>query len=199
MSFFTHSHLSKLFHPSISLFKLFDFQNHFDILNLSEKRTVTSKHRRVHSTCRLFLKIFSLFRISGNLQTILAGSFFFQMAACAGFLAFMLLSLDQNMKTLTFDVVINFFCTILQIVLNFSSCNHAQTITDRSFEVAEDFYNILWYKLPCEQWKMIKMVIQRAQKPFYLRGYKIFTCSMETFLTVRSKEEFDEILNYLNV
>lgn len=114
----------------------------------------------------------------------MAGSFFFQMVVCAGFLAFVLLSLDQNIKSLTFDVVININCLFLEILLNFSSCNHAQTLTTRSFQVAEDFYNILWYELPCNQQKMIAMTIQRAQKPFYLHGYKMFTCSMETFLAV---------------
>lgn len=132
-----------------------------------------------------FSNIFFYSRISDNLQVILAGSFFFQMVVCAGFLAFILLSLDQNMKALTFDVVINLFSLMLEILLNFSSCNHAQTLTTRSFEVAEDFYNILWYELPCNQQKMVAMTIQRAQKPFYLQGYKMFTCSMETFLAVR--------------
>lgn len=123
-------------------------------------------------------------RIGKNLQTILAGSFFFQMLVCAVFLAFIWLSINQNGQTITTDVIINLFCLLLEIQLNFTSCSYAQSLTNRYFDVADDFYDISWYQLPCEQQKMIAMTIHEAQQPFYLKGYKLFTCSMETFLKV---------------
>lgn len=119
-----------------------------------------------------------------DLQTILAGSFFFQMVVCAIFLAIILLSIEQNRQGITNDVIINFFCLLLEILLNFTSCSYAQTLTTRSLEVADDFYNVFWYKLPCDQQLMILQAVQQAQQPFYLQGYKMFTCSMETFLAV---------------
>lgn len=115
---------------------------------------------------------------------ILGGSIFFQMVFCATFMAVILFSLDHNLKVITYDVVINFFCLLLELLLNYTSSNHAQSLTDRSFKVAEDFYNIFWYVLPCDQQKIVQMTIHRSQVPFYLQGYKMFTCSMETFLTV---------------
>lgn len=119
-----------------------------------------------------------------NIQTILAGSFFFQVVICAIFIAAILSSIDQNLQHLTYDVVINLFCLALEILLNYASCNYAQTVTTHSFEVANVFYESLWYRLPTDQQKTMRITIRRAQKPFYFRGYKIFTCSMETFLTV---------------
>lgn len=106
------------------------------------------------------------------------------MLVCAVFLAFMMLSIDGNREGITSDVVINLFCLLLEIMLNYTSCKYAHALTNRYFEVAGDFYNILWYKLPFNQQKMVAMTIHRAQIPFHLKGYNLFTCNMETFLAV---------------
>lgn len=119
-----------------------------------------------------------------NIQTISAGSFFFQLFICAIFIAIILTSIDQNLQHINYDVVINFFCLFLQILLNFVTCKYAQSVTSRSLEVVQIVYDSLWYRLPCNQQKMIAFIIKRAQKPFYFRGYRIFTCSLDTFLTV---------------
>lgn len=135
-----------------------------------------------------FLFVFILFlqlcSISENLQVIFGGSIFFQMVFCATFMAVILLSLDYNLTSITFDVVINLFSLLLELLLNYTSSNHAQSLTDRSLQVGENFYNIFWYVLPCNQQKVVQFTIHRAQIPFYIHGYKMFTCSMETFLTV---------------
>lgn len=81
-------------------------------------------------------------------------------------------------------MVTNLFSLLLEIMLNYISCSHAQRLTDRSFEVTQYIYNTFWYRLPCDQQKIVKMIIHRAQIPFYFHGYQIFTCSMATFLTV---------------
>lgn len=120
-----------------------------------------------------------------NIQTILAGAFFFQLVICAIFIAFILSSIDQNLQNISYDVVISLFSLSLQILLNFATCKCAQSVQSRSLEVAEMVYDSLWYRLPCSQQKMIAFIIERAQKPFYFRGYQIFTCSLHTFLTVR--------------
>lgn len=119
-----------------------------------------------------------------NIQTISAGSFFFQLVICAIFIATILSSIDQNLQHINYDVVINLFCLSLQVLLNFATCKSAQSVTSRSMEVAEMVYDSLWYRLPCSQQKIIAFIIERAQKPFYFRGYRIFTCSLNTFLTV---------------
>lgn len=122
-----------------------------------------------------------------NIQAISAGSFFFQLVICAIFIATTLSSIDQNLQHINYDVVINFFCLFLQILLNFATCKYAQSVTTRSLEVAEMVYDSLWYRLPCSQQQIIALIIGRAQKPFYFRGYRIFTCSLDTFLTVYQK------------
>lgn len=119
-----------------------------------------------------------------NIQTIWAGSFFFQLAICAIFIATILSSIDQNLQHINYDVAINFFCLFLQILLNFTTCKYAQSVTSESLKVSEMVYDSLWYRLPCIQQKMIAFIIEQAQKPFYFRGYLIFTCSLDTFLTV---------------
>lgn len=120
-----------------------------------------------------------------NIQTIFSGAFFFQIVICAIFIAIILSSLDQNLQNMTYEFVINLFCLLLEIQLNFISCHYAQTVTTQSFEIADVIYNSFWYRMPIREQKMIQMTIHLSQKPVHLKGYKIFTCSMETFLTVR--------------
>lgn len=120
-----------------------------------------------------------------NIQTLSAGSIFFQLVICAIFIAIILSSIDQNLQHINYDVVTNLFCLFLQILLNFTTCKYAQSVTSRSLKVSEMVYSSLWYRLPCSQQKIIAFIIERAQKPFYLRGYQIFTCSLDTFLTVQ--------------
>lgn len=119
------------------------------------------------------------------MQIILAGSLFFQMLICTMFLAFMMLSIDGVRDHAEGILVTNLFSLMLEILLNYTSCNYAQTLSDRFSGIADDFYNsILWYKLPCNQQNMIAMSIHRAQIPVPFKGYKLFICNMETFLAV---------------
>lgn len=119
-----------------------------------------------------------------DIQTILGGSFFFQMTVCATFIAVVLNSLDQNLQNMSFDVVINLFCLLLEIQLNLISCHYAHSVTTHSNEIAEMVYKTSWYCLPIEQQQAIRSTIRSAHEPFYFHGYQIFTCSMETFLKV---------------
>lgn len=119
-----------------------------------------------------------------NIQIIFSGAFFFQIVICAIFIATILSSLDQNLQSITYEFIINILCLILEILLNYVSCDYAQSVTVHSFEVADILCTTDWYRLPLEQQKMIGLSLQLAQKPVYLKGYNIFTCSMETFLTV---------------
>lgn len=119
-----------------------------------------------------------------NIQIIFSGAFFFQIVVCAIFIAIILSSLDQNLQNLTYEFVINLFCLELELLLNYVSCYYAQSVTTKSYEIADLFYNTSWYELSIEQQKMIGLTIQLGQKPVYLKGYDIFICCMETFLTV---------------
>lgn len=119
-----------------------------------------------------------------NIQRILSGSFFFQMTVCAVFIAIVLSALDDNLKKITFDVVINLFCLLLELQLNFFSCAYATAVTTNAADIGDIIYTSEWYRLSIEQQKIVQFIIYRTEEPFYLKGYKIFTCSMETFQAV---------------
>lgn len=121
-----------------------------------------------------------------NVQRILSGSFFFQMTVCAAFIAIVLSSIDENVRQITFEMVINIFCLLLELQLNFFSCAYATSVTTHANEIGEIVYNSEWYRLSIEQQKMAQFIIYRTEEPFYMKGYKIFTCSMETFQAVNS-------------
>lgn len=123
-------------------------------------------------------------RIMDNIQRILSGSFFFQMTVCAVFIAVVLSALDENLKKITFDVVINLFCLLLELQLNFFSSAYATAVTTNAAEIGDIIYTSEWYRLSIEQQKIVRFIIYRAEEPFHLKGYKIFTCSMETFQAV---------------
>lgn len=120
-----------------------------------------------------------------NIQSILSGSYFFQMMVCAVFIAVVLSSLDEQIESLAIEViVVNLFSLLLELLLNYFSCAYAQEVTTYAAELAEITYTSEWYRLPMEQQKIIQFMIFRAQEPFYLNGYQIFMCSMPTFLAV---------------
>lgn len=80
----------------------------------------------------------------------------------------------------------NLNALVTQILFNYISCSYANNITIQSFTAAEITYCSSWYLFrPIKLQKLITPMIQRAQKPFYLKGYNIVDCSMTTFLTVK--------------
>lgn len=119
-----------------------------------------------------------------NLQRIFSGSFFFQIIVCAAFIAIELSSLNENLQNFSFGVVINLFCLVLELQLNFFSCMYATSVTTNAAEIGEIVYTAAWHRLPIDQQKLIQFIIYRAEEPFFLKGYKIFPCSMETFQAV---------------
>lgn len=119
-----------------------------------------------------------------NLQRIFSGSFFFQIFVCASFIAIELSSLDENLQNFSFGVVINLVCLVLELQLNYFSCMYATSVTTSAAEIGEIVYTAEWHRLPIEQQKLIQFIIYRCEEPFFLKGYKIFPCSMETFQAV---------------
>lgn len=50
--------------------------------------------------------------------------------------------------------------------------------------IGDRVYGLHWYELQRDEQFAVRMMIQRAQKPFELKGLGVFVCSLETFLTV---------------
>lgn len=45
-------------------------------------------------------------------------------------------------------------------------------------------YNIEWYEYPPSLRKHLVIMMMRTQKPTHIKGFKMITCSLETFMSV---------------
>lgn len=118
------------------------------------------------------------------MKVMLDGPLFYQLTVFAAFIAFILLSIDQNGLHINMDFMFSVNCLMSQSLLNFVSCFYGGNITVKLFDMGYDVYTSNWYRFPLADQKSIQRIIQRSQIRYRLMGFKIFTCSMETFLTV---------------
>lgn len=119
-----------------------------------------------------------------RVQNLLSGPLFFQLIIFAGFIAFALLSLDQGVHDLSFEIVMSINCMFTQLLINYVFSSYAHSLSLCSSGVADIAYSSLWYTLPINQRNLILFMIRRSQAPFYLHGYKIFLCNLQTFQEV---------------
>lgn len=122
-----------------------------------------------------------------NVQQMMAAPLFFQLLVFTVFIAFSLLSLDQGLHDLSFEIVQSLNCLLVQIYLNFTFCSYADNMSRRTSGVADIVYNSIWYKLPATDRKLLTLIIMRAQVPFYLNGFHLFNCSLNSFQKVNEK------------
>lgn len=74
--------------------------------------------------------------------------------------------------------------TVLVILMMFVFCYFGNIVTVEATEVAFYAYQSYWYEYPLRmQWYVI-MIMQQSQKPFYLKGFGLITCSLESFRRV---------------
>lgn len=88
------------------------------------------------------------------------------------------------MKQFDFDILLNLNSLITQIIFNYISCSFANNLTIKSMSAANIAFDLPWYEYPVSKQYFIMRLIQRAQKPFYLKGYNIVECSLATNLNV---------------
>lgn len=72
-----------------------------------------------------------------------------------------------------------------QLVINYVLCHFVTGLTWKALSVANIIYDTPWYELPKSQQNAVSIILQRAQKPFYLSGMGILDCSLETYLNVK--------------
>lgn len=120
-----------------------------------------------------------------RIEKLLSGPLFFLYLDFVIFIAFGLLSLDQGVQDLSFEIVLSMDCLLTQILLTFIFSSYADNLTLCSSNVANSAYGSLWYKLPLSQRSLNLMIIRRSQRTFYLNGFKMFFCSMQTFQEVK--------------
>lgn len=90
----------------------------------------------------------------------------------------------QTIKEFNFSILLNMNSFFTQILLNYISCYHANNVTLKSSSVADIAYDMRWYTFPVQEQRFIIRMIQRAQKPFHLKGFGIVDCTLATFLNV---------------
>lgn len=93
------------------------------------------------------------------------------------------------LKHFDFDILLNLNSLSTQIIFNFISCYYANNVTIKSFAAAEIAYGMNWYVFPVKRQFLIMQMVQRAQKPFYLKGYDIVDCSLTTFRNVNDRRK----------
>lgn len=81
-------------------------------------------------------------------------------------------------------MALNVNSLINQVVFNFVTCNYATDVTDKMSTVDDIVFDANWYEFPVADQKLLPLVIHRTQKQIRLSGYKIITCSRETFVAV---------------
>lgn len=69
--------------------------------------------------------------------------------------------------------------------LIFTLCFFVTTSTLNVLSVGDRIYELNWYELSRNERFFVLMMIQRAQKPFELKGLGVFVCSLETYLKVK--------------
>lgn len=116
---------------------------------------------------------------------ILSGVFFFLLLVFVVMLASSLLSFDQGIHDISYEIFLGCHCLASQILLNFIACRYAERLTTQSFAIADIVYESIWYDLPNEIQKYFILIIQRSHVAFHLHGFQIINVSMEKFLEVR--------------
>lgn len=75
----------------------------------------------------------------------------------------------------------------LIIVWLFIYCYFGHLITWKCEQVADFTYHSLFYKYPLDLRIFTLLFITRSQRPFYITGYKLTKCSLESYAKVSAK------------
>lgn len=81
-------------------------------------------------------------------------------------------------------MALNVNALLNQIVFNYVTCNYSTNVLGKLSEISDIAFDAHWFTFPVDDQKLFPVVIQRTQKQIRLSGYKIITCSRETFLSV---------------
>lgn len=156
-----------------------DLQKQFERLNESVNEASTKLVlKEAIELCKYFKRCLSVSSIMHRVQNLLSGSLFFQLTIFAGFIAFALLSLDQGVHDLSFEIVLSINCMFSQLLIKYVFSSYAHNLSLCSSGVADIAYSSLWYPLPINQRNLNLFMIRRSQAPFFLHGYKKFTLQL---------------------
>lgn len=105
------------------------------------------------------------------------------------------------MTSFTFNLLARIGGVVFLSMINYSLCYFVTTSAINAISISDRVYDLRWYQLSRTEQYFVQMIIQRAQKPFELKGLGVFVCSLQTFLKVNQIMdliwvEFYHFLNY---
>lgn len=124
------------------------------------------------------------FSIMTKIKKLFTGIIFFQFSVFVVCTVLGIGSFENSVKSLSLESVCCFNEFLMQFVSVYALCICATKLTTKSTEMGDKIYYSAWYSLSLKQQKMIVPMIQQGQNEFFLDGFNIFPCSMETFLKV---------------
>lgn len=119
-----------------------------------------------------------------NIKGTMEGALFVQLIGFVAFIAFILLTIDQNGAKFNVDLIFCLNCLVAESFMNCVSCYCGDLVCSRFYEIGDVAYETIWYQFSLSEQKFIRRIIERSQIRFKLTGCKMFVCSMETFLEV---------------
>lgn len=139
----------------------------------------------MNSTNNFRLKIFCYFSsFFEKIRAIVSQPLFVQAINFVVFMAFVMLTIEQNIQQFSPVTVFCFIAFFTQTLTNFVTYRAADVFTTHSLRFACIIQESQWYNLPVHQQKMLLFTIQRAIKSFILNGFGIFHVNMEVFARV---------------
>lgn len=87
-------------------------------------------------------------------------------------------------KELNVQIIRPAISTILGLVWLFLNCFYGNLITIKLEQVADFAYESVFYKYPNDLRIFTLMTMCRSQRPFFITGYKITQCSLESYKRV---------------
>lgn len=100
------------------------------------------------------------------------------------FMAFVMLTIEQNIQQITPATFFCFMSFLTQSMTNFVTYSTAEIFTEQSHRFGHIIHESIWYELPINQQKKLRFIFERTQKPFILKGSEIFRVNMELFANV---------------
>lgn len=157
---------------------------HFDILSLQLRQLKQISSSDVHKKFAVLAELHkTLIRLSDNLETIYAGSIFFNflggsvILCLLGFQIFVEISYENLVKFSVFLAA-----SSVQILM---LCYYGNKLATASETVTEAVYDSGWNSNDSKVYKSyLLMMLQRSQKPSVLSAFKFSVVSLKSFTTV---------------
>lgn len=128
-----------------------------------------------------------MFRLFEGILATMSLPLFVQAINFVLFMAFVMLTIEQNVQDITSATFFCFMAFFTQTLTNFVTYRTADAFTEFSIGFGHVIYSNIWYKLPVNQQKMLRFVSERAQRPLVLKGSALFPINMEIFARVMTK------------